>query len=129
MRLLHLIVIAALVTAAVYVYKIKFDSTLQAERVAKLRTDLHRVRDATAALRAEWGQLDNPARIQGLVQRHLALKPVDVQQFDSLDRLPERPASPVPPETPDPIAAMIGMGGPDNPTGSVKTPSAARRTP
>jgi hypothetical protein len=124
MRFLHLIVIAALVTAAVHVYKIKFDSTLQAERVAKLRTDLHRVHDATAALRAQWGQLDSPARIQGLVERHLSLKPVDTLQFDSLDHLPDRPALPVPPDSRDPIGAMISVGAPDVATGSVKTPAA-----
>jgi hypothetical protein len=126
MRLIHLIVIAALVAAAVHVYTIKFDSTQQAERVAKLRTDLHRVRDATAALRAEWGQLDNPTRIQGLVQRHLQLKPVEADQFDSLDRLPDRPSSPVPSDAQDPIAAMIDMRAPEFPTGSVKTPPGAR---
>jgi hypothetical protein len=126
MRLLHLIVIAALVSAAVHVYKIKFDSTLQVERVAKLRTNLQRVRESTAALRARWGELDAPARIQGLAQRHLQLKPVDAAQFDSLDRLPERPASPVPPDSPDPIAAMIGLGTPELPTGSINTPPAAR---
>jgi hypothetical protein len=37
LRLLHVLVVAALVFAAADVYKIKFDSTLQAERVAKLR--------------------------------------------------------------------------------------------
>jgi hypothetical protein len=121
MRFLHLIVIAALVTAAVHVYKIKFDSAVQAERLAKLRTDLHRVHDATAALRAQWGQLNSPARIQGLVERHLQLKQVDAQQFDSLDRLPDRPATP---ESQDPIGAMISLGGPDLPTGSIKTPAA-----
>jgi hypothetical protein len=124
MRFLHLIVIAALVTAAVHVYKIKFDSTLQAERVAKLRTDLHRVHDATAALRAQWGQLNSPARIQGLVERHLQLKPVDALQFDRLDRLPDQPASPVPPDSLDPIGSMISLGAPDVPTGSIKTPAA-----
>jgi cell division protein FtsL len=126
MRLLHLIVIAVLVSAAVHVYKIKFDSTLQAERVAKLKTDVQRVREATAALRAQWAQLDNPTRIQGLAERHFKLKPVDAAQFDSLDRLPERPASPVPPDTQDPIGAMISLGAPELPTGSIKTPPAAR---
>jgi hypothetical protein len=121
MRLLHLIVIAALVSAAVYVYKIKFDSTLQAERLAKLNTDLHKVRDATAALRAEAAQLENPGRIQGLVQRHLKLQPVDASQFDSLDHLPDRPTPLVPPDEQDPIGAMIDMGAPDYPTGSIKT--------
>ena len=121
MRLINILVIGALIVAASYVYKIKFDSTLQAERVAKLRTDLHRVRDGTAALRAQWGQLDSPARIQGLVERHLQLKPVDAQQFDSLDRLPDRPATG---ESPDAIGAMISLGAPDLPTGSIKTPAA-----
>jgi hypothetical protein len=122
MRFLHLIVIAALVTAAVHVYKIKFDSTRQAERVAKLRTDLHKVHDATAALRAQWGQLDSPARIQGLVERHLALKPVDAQQFDSLDRLPERPAPGS--SDSDAIGAMISQAVPEIPTGSIRAPAA-----
>jgi hypothetical protein len=116
MRFLHLIVMAALVSAAAYVYKVKFDSTLQAERVAKLRADLRHERDAIASLRAEWSQLDNPARIQGLVQRHLALKPIDATQFDSFDQLPERPAATVP-DTSDPIGAMI-QSGPDLVTGS-----------
>jgi hypothetical protein len=124
MRLLHLIVIAVLVSAAVHVYKIKFDSTLQAERLAKLKTDVQHMREATAALRAQWAQLDNPTRLQGLAERHLALKPVDAAQFDKLDRLPERPASPVPPDTADPIGAMISLRASELPTGSIKTPAA-----
>jgi hypothetical protein len=47
-------------------------------------------------------------------------------QFDTLDRLPDRPTSPVPPDSQDPIAAMIDLGAPDVPTGSVKTSPAAR---
>ncbi len=65
MRLLNIFVIAALILAASFVYKIKFDSTLQAERVAKLGNELRRERDATARLRAEWARLDTPERIQG----------------------------------------------------------------
>src|SRR5262249_9554368 len=126
MRFIHLIVIAALVSAAVHVYKIKFDSTLQVERVAKLRSNLQHVRESTAALRAKWGELDSPARIQGLAQRHTQLKPIEATQFDALDRLPGRPPSRVPPASPDPIAAMISLGTPDLPTGSINTPRAAR---
>jgi hypothetical protein len=106
-RLLNLVVVAALVLAAAYVYKVKFESTLQAEHVAKLRADIRRERDAIAALRAEWSKLDSPARIQGIVRRHLALKPVDANQFDTFDHLPERPPDIVPPDSTDPIAAMI----------------------
>ena len=59
-RLLNLVVIGALILAASYVYQIKFDSTVQAEHLAKLRGQVRRERDAIATLRAEWGQLDNP---------------------------------------------------------------------
>jgi len=56
MRLLNIIVIAALILAASIVYKIKFDSTLQAERVGKLASELRRERNAIATLRAEWSR-------------------------------------------------------------------------
>ena len=124
MRLLHLIVVAAFVCAAVYVYKIKFDATVQAERVAKLRSEIRRERDAVAALRAEWSQLDNPIRIQGLARRHLILKPVEATQIDSFDRLPERPIDALPPNSNDPIGAMIESSEPDYPTGSTNKETA-----
>ncbi|HEY0223484.1 MAG TPA: hypothetical protein VGC38_03135 [Pseudolabrys sp.] len=104
MRLLNILVICALILAASFVYKIKFDSTLQAERVGKLASELRRERSAIATLRAEWARLDTPARIQGLAARHLALRPVLPTQFDSLDQLPDRP--PPLPANNDPIGAM-----------------------
>jgi cell division protein FtsL len=120
LRLINLVVIAALVLAAAWVYEIKYSSTRQAERVAKLRAEIRRERDAIAALRAEWAQLDNPDRIQILARRHLTLKPIEATQFDPLDRLPEKPVDIVPPGTADPIAALIGtMVDPAAVTGSV----------
>lgn len=124
MRILNILVIAALVVAAAYVYKIKFDSTLQAERVAKLRHELRRERDAVAVLRAEWAKLQAPTRIQGLAERHLKLKPTVSTQFGNFDNLPMRPA-PLPPQE-DPIASMIAPGAPQDTTGSIGTPGAPR---
>ena len=106
-RLLNICVIAALVLAAADVYKIKFESTREAQRVAKLRMEIVREQDAIAALRAQWSKLDSPARIQELVRRHLALRPVEARQYDRLDKLPERPPDLVPVEEPDPIGTMI----------------------
>ena len=107
MRLLNICVIAALVLAAADLYKIKFESTRQAQRVAALRMEIRREHDAIAALRAEWARLDSPARIQGLARRHLALQPTDSRQFHRLDSLPERPPALVPPDAPDPIGIVI----------------------
>ena len=45
LRILNLVVIGALVLAAAYVYRIKFDSTVQAERLAKLRGEVRHERD------------------------------------------------------------------------------------
>jgi cell division protein FtsL len=126
-RLLHIVVLVALVLAAADVYKIKYESTLEAERVAKLRGELRREQDAIANLRAEWSKLDRPDRLQELAQRHLTLKPIDVRQFDGLDKLPERPAQLVPPDTADPIGAVIEtLADPEALTGSVPSESRPR---
>ena len=93
MRILHLLVIGVLVFAAAYVYRIKMESTERTERVLRLR--------------AEWAKLDSPLRLQGLVERHLALKPLNANQYDSLKNLPDRPPSLVKPGDPDPIGSML----------------------
>jgi hypothetical protein len=107
MRIIHLLVIGALVFAAAYVYRIKMDSTVRTERVVQLRAQIRAERDAIAVLHSQWAKLDSPMRLQGLVERHLALKPISATQYDSLKNLPERPPSLVPPGDPDPIGAMI----------------------
>jgi hypothetical protein len=107
MRIIHLLVIGVLVFAAAYVYRIKMESTERTERVLRLRAEIREQRDAIAVLRAEWTKLDAPLRLQGLVERHLALKPLNATQYDSFKNLPERPPSLVKPGEPDPIGAML----------------------
>ncbi|MBU6456564.1 MAG: hypothetical protein KGK16_14325 [Bradyrhizobium sp.] len=105
MRIIHVLVIGILVFAAAYVYRIKMESTVRTERVLRLHADIREQRDAIAALRAEWTKLDAPQRLQGLVERHLPLKPINATQYDSLKNLPERP--PNFNRDPDPIGSMI----------------------
>lgn len=122
-RLLNILVICALVLAAATVYKIKFDSTLQAARVAKLHNQLRHERDAIAVLRAQWARLDTPSRIQQLADRFLKLQPINPHQFDTFDNLPARPQ--VAPPNSDPIGAMIAPSAPET-TGSVPAAPAQR---
>jgi hypothetical protein len=123
LRLLNFMVIGALVLAAAYVYRIKFDSTVQAEHLAKLRGEQRHERDRIAALRAEWGTLDNPARIEALANRFLQLKQIAPTQFDTLDRLPERPSDDSRAANDDPIAGLISTQQPlDSVTGSIPAP-------
>ncbi len=111
LRILNFMVIGALILAAAYVYRIKFNSTVQAEHLAKLRSQVRHERDVIAALRAEWGELDNPARIEVLAKRHLQLKLIAPTQFDSLDHLPERPPREMKADNSDPIGGMIENSG------------------
>jgi hypothetical protein len=107
MRFIHLLVIGALVFAAAYVYRIKMESTVRTERVVQLHADIREQRDAIAALHSEWAKLDAPLRLQGLVERHLPLKPLTATQYDTLKNLPERPPNYAKAGDPDPIGAMI----------------------
>lgn len=117
LRVLNFFVIGALVLAAAYVYRIKFDSTVQAERLAKIRSDVRHERDDIAALRAEWGQLDNPERIETLAKRYLQLKSIAPTQFDTLDHLPDRPPQDVTADSGDTIGGIIENL--EQPTGSI----------
>ncbi len=124
LRILNLVVIVALVLAAAYVYRIKFDSTVQAERLAKIRNEVRHERDSIAALRAEWGELDNPARIETLAKRYLPLKPVAPTQFNPVDQLPDRPPQFIKPNSRDPIGVIIeNLEEPNTVTGSVSAPA------
>jgi hypothetical protein len=118
MRLLNFCVVILLVLATAYVYEIKFEAALRGTRVAEMRGEVRRERDAIASLRAEWARLENPTRLEGLARRHLTIRPAELSQFDSFDRLPERPADIIAPENGD---SMASRPDPDMemPTGSV----------
>src|SRR6202012_282244 len=124
MRLIHLLVIGALVFAAAYVYRIKMESTARTERVLRLHADIREQRDAIAALRAEWTKLDAPLRLQGLAERHLPLKPIAATQYDSLKNLPAGPPNFVKRGDRDPIGAMIETIDAVAATGSLPAPEA-----
>ncbi len=127
MRLLNICVIVALVLAAADVYKIKFESTRQAQRVAKLRMEIRREHDAIAALRARMGEARQPGAHPGSgAAASRAEAGRKHGNIDRLDNLPERPPDLVPPDEPDPIGTMIAQ--PElidrSPTGSI--PAAKR---
>ncbi len=119
MRLLNILLIAVLIISASVVYKIKFDSTLQAGKVDRLRNELRHERNAIATLRAEWAKLDTPSRIQALADRFLPqLQPAKPTQFSNFDDLPARPPALPPPANGDALSTMAGSSNSDM-TGSV----------
>ena len=91
-RILNFILAGLLVSAAIGVYTIKYEATLQAEKVAKLRRAIDDQRTAIAALKAEWAFLVQPDRLTALAGRHLDLQPMKMTQVITLSDLPQRAA-------------------------------------
>lgn len=89
-KLLHIIAIGALVSSALYAYSIKYETTLQAEQLQKLKAKAQREREAIAVLKAEWQFLNRPERLQALADRHLDLQPLQITQIVRLSDIPNR---------------------------------------
>ena len=124
MRLLNFCVVILLVVATAYVYEIKFEATLRATRVAEMRGEVRRERDAIASYRAEWARLENPGRLEALGVRHLKIRPPELWQFDKLDDLPERPLEIIAPPNASPTASANDNPDTELLTGNI--PSVAR---
>jgi cell division protein FtsL len=102
-RILHPVMIVCLVAAAVGLYKVKYESTYEAQQAARLRSEIRSEREKIASLRAEWTRLAAPQRIQALAARHLGMKPLLVSRIDDLSNLPEKPKG----SGADPIGEII----------------------
>jgi hypothetical protein len=87
-----LLSIVMLIGSAVYAYRVKYDSIVLAEQVAKLKSRIHREKDAIAVLKAEWQYVNRPDRVQALADAHADLRPLTVQQMARWSELPPRPA-------------------------------------
>ena len=90
LKLLHVVAIGALVSSAVYAYTIKYETTLEAEQLRKLKVKAQRERDAIAVLKAEYQFLNRPDRLQTLADRHLDLQPLTIAQIVRASDIPVR---------------------------------------
>ena len=71
--------------------------------------------DSIQTLKAEWSLLDQPGRLQALVDRHadyFQLQPFASDQVVTIDQIPQKPVEP------DPIGALAGV--PAGTTGSIE---------
>lgn len=87
----------AVIAAAVAVFQVKYRADAVAARVAELQRRVDEEKERLSLLKAEWSFLIQPARVQGLVERHndkLGLQPLEPGQIGrlrDLDDLPRRP--------------------------------------
>lgn len=94
-RTLDIIMIGALIAGAAWTFKVKYDSELAVERVARLERRLQLEREAIDILKADWSLLTSPGRLEKLAERYrdeLHLEAVKPEQVGSLDEIPDRSA-------------------------------------
>lgn len=115
-RILNISLVVVLVMTAAIVYDVKYTSTYEAQKVARLDAEIRKEREKIATLKAEWSQLSAPDRIQRLATRYLGMTPLPIAHIGSFASLPERTIT-----SSDPIGDLIeGMpGGKRDPIGNI----------
>lgn len=107
-RVVNLVAVMAVILTSFALYRVKYEASSDAKRVAALRTDIATEEDTIAVLKAEWSHLNQPQRLQALSDRYLDLKPVDVHQIITLQDLPRRPSEPDPYGDARPLGGFAG---------------------
>jgi hypothetical protein len=98
-RWLQVLSVVGAAGAAVFVFHVKYRAEAVAEHATNLQRELDRENETISLLEAEWSLLIQPARVQGLVERHaelLELQPLDPNQITKIEKLPMRPSGPAP---------------------------------
>jgi hypothetical protein len=123
LRSIDVVMIGLLLGGAAFTFKVKHDSEVAIEKVTKLQNEIKAEQEAIDILKADWSLLNDPKRLQALVQRYqeqLGIEQLDPQAIGSFAEIPIKP-----PQLPDPeggdIASLIDAA-PDNEikTGAVK---------
>lgn len=120
-RTTDIVLIAVMVAAAAFTFKIKSEAEDRYAAVRKLEAQIRFEEETTDLLKADWSLLTQPARLQKLseiYQSELNLRPVEATQIVGPEELPERPADLDRPSTEGP-AGLAGAGADATTTGSI----------
>jgi hypothetical protein len=93
-RLGVLVIVMLLIGGAAFTYHVKHEAVEASKQVAALRAAIERERIRLSLLKAEWGELTQPGRLQDLVSRYpdvIALTPFGVDRMVPLRAIPYAP--------------------------------------
>lgn len=88
------LLVIVMIAGAAFTYHAKHDAVRAAERVAELRHLIDQERRRLSLLKAEWGELTQPGRIEDLVDRYpevLALEPFGIDRMVRITDIPFAP--------------------------------------
>ena len=87
-RPFDIVCLALVVAVSITLYGVKYRAQSLEEDVARLHLKIGEEQDAIGVLRAEWGYLTKPDRLQSLAGRHLSLRPLEASQIVTFGDLP-----------------------------------------
>lgn len=93
-RILNVLFVLAVIAGAGVVFGMKREAELAADRTVALQQQIDEERETISLLKAEWSLLNQPSRLQRLVERYntyLRLEPLAVEQIAALEDLPAKP--------------------------------------
>jgi cell division protein FtsL len=90
LRFVNICLVLGLVALAYVIYQVKYEARALDAEIISLNKDIDTERDGIAVLRAEWGVLNRPERIERLAQKFLKLAPAKPSQLLTLDTVTNR---------------------------------------
>jgi hypothetical protein len=90
-RTTDIVLVAVMVSAAAFTYKIKHDTDKMRTEIARIEKKISVEKDSMNLLKADWSLLTQPSRLQHLVSIYgdeLNLEPVTAEQVADFDELP-----------------------------------------
>jgi len=117
-----MVLIAVMLSAAAFTYKIKGDAEAKLAEIRRLETSIRLEEDTIDVLKADWSLLTQPARLQRLTEIYksqLELEPVEARQIVEIGDLPMPPPLPIEDGTSQPLGGMADSGQDPVVTGGV----------
>ena len=99
LKTLNILLVTVMLGAAAYTYGIKHDAELLEAEVAKIDRKIKLEKETISLLQADWTLLDQPGRLQQLVEvyaEELKLQPIQPDQIVEPDELPAPRVVPLP---------------------------------
>lgn len=94
-RLLSIVLALTAIGAAGIVFEEKRQASAEAREVAKLKRKVEAEKEKISELKAEWSLLDQPARLQSIVEHHGEVLVLDVMKTEQIGTIDDVPWPPV----------------------------------
>lgn len=111
MRVVNTAAIMITLALAFALYHIKYEAQAEQREIRVLTSQLSEEQDAIQVLRAEWSLLNQPERLEKLVETFTELQPLEPGQIVTLADLPSRPQTAPGLESDPSLGGYAGIGG------------------